>query len=453
VQPQNNANGWLASLVAELGIKPNEIDHAAVALNPILDRARELATETGYVEVDTLMALAQEVVEQSRFEPARVYLKTIKRGSREQQERSFMAIVAEAAAVVTRSTLGGVSLDEIKDRPVKWLWPGYIPRGKFTLLEGEPDRGKSLLVCDLTARIVQGRGFPGGAPCPHGHVWIFSAEDDPADTIKPRLRAAGLADKDFRCVKIFDSESQLVIPDDLPRIAERAKAERVDVIFFDALEDFQNPARGTNSSLHMRQMIAELKQAAELAQMTVIGMRHLNKNDKASAVNRGSGSIAITAAARASFVVGFHPDDAGLEKPHRRHVLAHVKANNADAPASLAFKIEVVKVTLDSGDKTEMPRLVWEKEPCEVSANELSGRPIKAPAEKPRERAKHFLQVTLSEGPVEATVIKKLARARGIKEDVLEAAKADLGLRSHRKGFGKGSTSFWCGKGVWKLAN
>ena len=33
-------------------------------------------------------------------------------------------------------------------------------RGKFTLLEGEPDRGKSLLICDLTARIVQGRGFP-----------------------------------------------------------------------------------------------------------------------------------------------------------------------------------------------------------------------------------------------------------------------------------------------------
>jgi hypothetical protein len=399
------------------------------------------------------MALAHEVVEQPRFEPARVYLKTLKGGSHEQQERSFMAIVVEAAAIATRSTLGGASLDEIKDRPVRWLWPSYIPRGKFTLLEGEPDRGKSLLVCDLTARIVQGRGFPGAAPCPRGRVWIFSAEDDPADTIKPRLRAAGLGDKDFRCVTIFDSESELVIPDDLPRIAERAKAERVDAIFLDALEDFQNPSRGTNSSLHMRRMIAELKQAAELAQMTVIGMRHLNKNDKASAVNRGSGSIAITAAARASFVVGFHPDDAGLEKPHRRHVLAHVKANNAGAPASLAFKIEVVKVTLDSGDQTEMPRLVWEKEPCTVSANELSRRPIKAPAEKPRERAKHFLQVTLSEGPVEATVIKKLARARGIKEDVLEAAKADLGLRSHRQGFGKGSTSFWCGKGDWKLAN
>lgn len=453
MQPDAKADGWFAGVAVEVGIRPDQAESTASVLRPIYDRARELAAATGFVYRDTLMALAEEVGEEPRFEPARIYIRKLKGRSDKPEDQPFIAIVSRAAAITTRSRLGGVPLDEITDRPVRWLWPGYIPRGKFTLLEGEPDRGKSLLICDLTARIVQGRGFPDGAPCLCGRVWIFSAEDDPQDTIKPRLRAAGLAGSDFRYVKIFSSQSGLVIPDDLYAIAERAKAERVDAIFLDALEDFQSPSTGSNSSLQMRRMIAELRQAAEHAQMTVIGMRHLNKNREASAVNRGAGSIAITAAARASFVVGFHPADAEVEKSLRRRVLAHVKANNAAGPASLAFKIEVVKVKLDSGDETEMPRLVWEKEFCAVSADELSRQSIKAPTGSPRERAKNFLQQTLSNGPIEATVIKKLALARGIKEDVLEAAKADLGVQSHRKGFGKGSISFWCTEGDWASAN
>ena len=452
MQPDAKANGWFAAVAVDLGIRPEQAASAAPILRPIFDRARELAAATGFVYIDTLMALAKEIAEQPQFEPVRIYMKTLNGRSDKLENQPFLVMASRAATITTHSPLGGIPLDEIRDQPVRWLWSNYIPRGKFTLLEGEPDRGKSLLVCDLTARIVQGRGFPGGASCPRGRVWIFSAEDDPHDTIKPRLRAAGLTDNDFRYVKIFSSQSGLVIPDDLPEIADRAKAERVDAIFLDALEDFQSPSTGSNSSLQMRSMIAELKQAAEHAQMTIIGMRHFNKNKEASAVNRGAGSIAITAAARASFVVGFHPDDAEVEKPLRRRVLAHVKANNAAGPASLAFKIEVVKVKLDSGDETEMPRLAWEQEPCTVSADELSRQSVKAPARKPRARAKDFLQYALRNGPVQATKIKKLALARGIKEDVLEAAKADLDVQSHRRGFGKGSTSFWCTKGGWAPA-
>ena len=31
---------------------------------------------------------------------------------------------------------------------VRWLWPGRIPLGKLTILEGDPGLGKSLLTLD-----------------------------------------------------------------------------------------------------------------------------------------------------------------------------------------------------------------------------------------------------------------------------------------------------------------
>ena len=45
------------------------------------------------------------------------------------------------------------SLAQIPDRPVAWLWPGWLPAGKLTLLDGDPDAGKSLLVAELAARL------------------------------------------------------------------------------------------------------------------------------------------------------------------------------------------------------------------------------------------------------------------------------------------------------------
>jgi hypothetical protein len=34
---------------------------------------------------------------------------------------------------------------DVEAAPVSWLWPGYLARGKLTLLGGDPDLGKSLL--------------------------------------------------------------------------------------------------------------------------------------------------------------------------------------------------------------------------------------------------------------------------------------------------------------------
>jgi putative DNA primase/helicase len=80
---------------------------------------------------------------------------------------------------------------DIAPIPLRWLWAGRIPLGKLTLLIGDPGLGKSLLTADVASRMTRGTSFPDGAACEMGSAIFLSAEDDAADTIRPRLDAAG----------------------------------------------------------------------------------------------------------------------------------------------------------------------------------------------------------------------------------------------------------------------
>src|SRR3990172_3145876 len=85
-------------------------------------------------------------------------------------------------------------LADVVPKPVRWLWPGHIPLGKLTIIDGDPGLGKSLMTLDLAARTSTGSPMPDGSrgdvQGPAGVV-LLTAEDDPEDTIRPRLHAAG----------------------------------------------------------------------------------------------------------------------------------------------------------------------------------------------------------------------------------------------------------------------
>ena len=81
---------------------------------------------------------------------------------------------------------------QIAERPISWLWDGYLPQGKLTLLAGAGGTGKSTLAFSIAGTITTAGTWPDGAQCRQaGNVLIWSSEDDPADTIKPRLMAVG----------------------------------------------------------------------------------------------------------------------------------------------------------------------------------------------------------------------------------------------------------------------
>src|SRR5581483_7404902 len=89
-------------------------------------------------------------------------------------------------------TLSTRRLSEIEARPVRWLWPGRVARGKLTIVAGDPGLGKSQISASIAAVVTTGGTWPvGGERCECGDVVFLTAEDDPADTLRPRLEAAG----------------------------------------------------------------------------------------------------------------------------------------------------------------------------------------------------------------------------------------------------------------------
>lgn len=100
------------------------------------------------------------------------------------------------------SSVHWTTLSEVEPKPVQWLWEGRIPCGKVTLLDGEPGAGKSLLALDLAARVSRGVAMPLSRSNPDGPagVVLFNDDDNLADTVRPRLEAAGADLSRVHCV-------------------------------------------------------------------------------------------------------------------------------------------------------------------------------------------------------------------------------------------------------------
>jgi putative DNA primase/helicase len=58
----------------------------------------------------------------------------------------------------------GTWMSDIEPEQVEWLWERRIPLGKITILDGNPDRGKSIILYDLGARVTTGSPLPDGQP-------------------------------------------------------------------------------------------------------------------------------------------------------------------------------------------------------------------------------------------------------------------------------------------------
>jgi hypothetical protein len=78
---------------------------------------------------------------------------------------------------------------KIVARPVEWLWRQRIALAKLTALSGRPKVGKGLFYSRLIAQVTRG-DLDGDLDGPRD-VILVTTEDEPGDTLKPRLMAAG----------------------------------------------------------------------------------------------------------------------------------------------------------------------------------------------------------------------------------------------------------------------
>ena len=80
---------------------------------------------------------------------------------------------------------------DVHPQPIGWLWDGWLAKGKLHILAGMAGTCKTTIGMSFASTISNGGCFPDGSKSPQGSVLIWSGEDSAADTLVPRLMAAG----------------------------------------------------------------------------------------------------------------------------------------------------------------------------------------------------------------------------------------------------------------------
>jgi hypothetical protein len=328
--------------------------------------------------------------------------------------------LAEAATVERISPIEVTWAEAITAKPIEWMWKGRIARGKLTLIGGDPGLGKGLLGIDTAMRVSTGTAWPDGERCPQGRVLLLTGEDDPEDTVKPRLEAAGADVCKVGLVGITLDGKRVNLVDHAQLLVETAVQVGASVLVIDPLSSYLGPGSGKINAWRaqdIRAVLDPLVESLRGTQLALIVVVHLNKTEGQRAMYRLSDSIAILAAARIGFLVAPHPDDPDVR------VLAALKSNISKKPLSLSFEIEDVFV---ASVNDSIGRVRWLHE-VEITADDLVG--VKE-QESPRAtlRAQEFLSDLLSDGGVASTEVEAKAKTQGIGRGSLWEAKKQMGV-------------------------
>ena len=80
-------------------------------------------------------------------------------------------------------------MKDVESKKIEWLWKYRFPKGKLSILAGDPGLGKSQLSLWMAATISNGSNWPmEDKPADEGNVIIITSEDDADDSTASLLR-------------------------------------------------------------------------------------------------------------------------------------------------------------------------------------------------------------------------------------------------------------------------
>jgi hypothetical protein len=366
----------------------------------------------------------------------------------------FTTFTHEDARVRKDNDLAGVRrAADVSAQPVQWLWPGRIPIGKVTLLVGDPGLGKSLIALDVAARITRGLPWPDEVRAARSEERIkpaagiqsairnlqseiknspssailLSAEDDLADTIRPRLDALG-AD----CDRVFTLSALSHLRRDF-KLLQSAINRMPDcrLIIIDPINAYVGPA---DSHFHtvVHRVLAPLAQLATEKRLSVLAIAHLRKLDGA-AIHRAAGSIGFVAAARSVWTVCRDPTKPG------RQLFVPLKSNLAASANPLAY-------TIEHDGQSIAPVIRWHSDFLITRDEALAPLPKRrGPEPEELTAAKKWLRESLARGRQPAHDVIDEGEERGFNVRTLRRALRMIGGHTEKIGLLQG---WW-----WALAD
>ena len=306
------------------------------------------------------------------------------------------------------------SFSEIEQSRVEWLWFPYIPYGKITVLQGNPGGGKSHVGIQLAADLSSQGYLPGGIRLPSPqHVIYQCAEDGLADTIKPRLVAAGA-----NCENVAFLDDDMLTLDD-EKIRDAIADFHARLLVIDPLQAYLGTS-DISSASGIRRMMNRLCKWANFYNCAVLIIGHLNKKEGANDLYRGLGSIDVTASARSVLQLETDAFSPGIR------IIRHVKS-------SLAARGEDVRFSINPNHG-----IVWLKD--ENSGSSVSNVPDTKPKEEVATRkekkqtiAAGMLRELLSDGPMLSSDIEEFFKGSEVGFKTVQLVKNNLKILSFRK--------------------
>ena len=336
-------------------------------------------------------------------------------------------------------------LEDVAIEQVTWLWKDRIPIGKLTLISGDPCLGKSTFTMDIAARVSSGAPWADSPTVERhaGGVVILSAEDGLADTIKPRLQAAGAnMERIISLDAVISScdgvvhEAMFSLVTDMPQLREAIElVDDCKVVIIDPITAYLG---GTDShkDAQIRGLLAPLARLAEDTGVAIILVAHLNKSNGKKAIYRTGGSIAFLAAMRAAFVVVIDTKD-----PIRRLFLP-TKNNLAPSEiGGLAYTIEAESIQLVTGESITAPVVRIEPDSIDACADDYMVEPNDNTDDQ--DDSAEWLRDTLSGDAVNATEVFYMASQQGYSKKMMRTARKRIGAITKKSGFG--------GSWVWEM--
>lgn len=368
------------------------------------------------------------------------------------------AHLAEAGTEIETDTDPGLTLiraSDVKPEPLNPLWPGRVYLGKLTTFAGNPGEGKSQVTVDMCARISTGADWPDGSgPAPHGHAIIIAAEDEPADTIIPRLMAAG-ADLDkigileptIKPKKGDKGGTRMIdIGKDLTRIDRLIRRRHPDtrVVILDTINSFLGGADNYRDT-EVRNVLGPFKEWCERRKIAGIIVTHFRKDGGngggGNAMSRIMGSTAFAGLARS--VWAFIPETSAGE-PTGRNVMAVVKQNVTAKQDALAFRF----VGVDVAEGINAPKVEWDGFVAGTADDLLraADRGASGTKSKPMsmtQACQVFLVHELNPGPRLATEVMEAGLKANYTRSMINDAKKASGIESFKE---EGDKRWW-----WRL--
>jgi AAA domain len=341
---------------------------------------------------------------------------------------------AERSLVVRRAS-------DIAPEAIEWIWRNRIALSKLWLIAGEPGLGKSQLASMIAATITTG----GAWPCGEGHakpgsVIMLCAEDGAADTIVPRLLAAGadlsrvhivsaVAGGDRQGNRSFNLQADVDLLESCV-----ARIEDVQLIVIDPISSYMGKGLDSHKNTDVRGVLEVVAEMAARRRVAVLGITHFSKGGGQKAINQFIGSIAFIAAARTAYAVMSDPED------DTRRLFMPVKNNLAPLGRGLAFRMEQRILVGDILASS----VAFAAEPVDGTADTvLAANTTTNDGKSAVAEAREFLLGMLAAGPQPVTKIQVEAEGADISwASIKRAKKRSKEIGKQRVG-GLGSDGRW----------